>query len=102
VRTASRCRSDETHGRTLPRRADGTVHQDVRGNRSFTSIEVERDRFLESHYKHLEALGAANKRGLENAETAMTRRGEIRQQTLEEAPPRQRHFSLRERATLPP
>ena len=39
---------------------------------------------LESNRKNVEALGAANKRVLENAQTIMARQGEILRQTLEE------------------
>jgi phasin family protein len=42
------------------------------------------DTLLQSHRKNVEALGAANKRLLENAETVMNRQGEILRQMLEE------------------
>ena len=53
------------------------------GEYSFPGINV--DTLLESNRKNVEALGAANKRVLENAQTIMTRQGEILRQTLEEA-----------------
>ncbi len=40
---------------------------------------------LESNRKNVEALGAANKRVLDNAQTVMVRQGEILRQALEEA-----------------
>jgi phasin family protein len=45
---------------------------------------VDIDSLLESNRKNVDALGAANKKVLENAETVMTHQGEILRQTLEE------------------
>jgi phasin family protein len=55
----------------------------VFGEYSFPGIDI--DTLLESNRKNVEALGAANKRMLENAEAVMRHQGEMLRQTLEEA-----------------
>lgn len=52
------------------------------GAYSFPGINV--DTRLARNRQNVKALGAANKRGLENAEAVMIRQGEIPRQTLEE------------------
>jgi phasin family protein len=53
------------------------------GEYKLPGIDV--DALLEHNRKNVDALSAANKRMLENAQTVMTRQGEMLRQTLEEA-----------------